>query len=416
MITLGIINYNLPHHVYYLIESIKKQCKFEYEIVVFDAGQDRPIINHVDDITILRNRYFKYFDSTDMSGIQIYNHAVEELMKYCKTDDMIIIDNKSLVKQDLASFIDHSYRAIVDDNYTMIYLNMKQLREENVSAYVNDTDDLYQNILNDDNYTSKSSYNYIVTVDHVLSDIKFIEWIMNRKRYWKKEYFDVIVSFTTFRGRIYDSTTLQVISALVKQETQFNYKVVMVLSREELGDSFKLPEGIQHIIDDFSNFEVLWTDKDTKPLKKLDPTMEKYPDIPIITLDDDDMCDPFIVEHMMTEHILDPYYVLGTWMEPTPNMVRWVAGVRLWPPHCLYKFPLEDYYTYYDGILDDNFNAMRCAYKMTPVKEVAASHNRKLNQTDLKLAREYMKTPWAEYYKRFVLAHLDEVPEELYYE
>ena len=416
MITLGIINYNLPHHVYYLIESIKKQCKFEYEIVVFDAGQDRPIINHVDDVTILRNRYFKYFDSTDMSGLQIYNHAVEELMKYCKTDDMIIIDNKSLVKQDLTSFIDHSYRAIVDDNYTMIYLNMKQLREENVSAYVNDTDDLYQNILNDDNYTSKSSYNYIVTADHVLSDIKFIEWIMNRKRYWKKEYFDVIVSFTTFRGRIYDSTTLQVISALVKQETQFNYKVVMVLSREELGDSFKLPEGIQHIIDDFSNFEVLWTDKDTKPLKKLDPTMEKYPDIPIITLDDDDMCDPFIVEHMMTEHILDPYYVLGTWMEPTQNIVRWVAGVRLWPPHCLYKFPLEDYYTYYDGILDDNFNAMRCAYKMTPVKEVDASHNRKLNQTDLKLAREYMKTPWAEYYKRFVLAHLDEVPEELYYE
>ena len=73
MITLGIINYNLPHHVYYLIESIKKQCKFEYEIVVFDAGQDRPIINHVDDVTILRNRYFKYFDSTDMSGLQIYN-------------------------------------------------------------------------------------------------------------------------------------------------------------------------------------------------------------------------------------------------------------------------------------------------------------------------------------------------------
>lgn len=416
MITLGIINYNLPHHVYYLIESIKKQCKFEYEIVVFDAGQDRPIINHVDDVTILRNRYFRYYDSTDMTGLQIYNHAVEELMKYCKTDDMIIIDNKSLVKQDLASFIDHSYRAIVDDNYTMIYLNMKQLREENVSAYVNDTDALYQNILSDDNYTSKSSYNYIVTVDHILSDIKFIEWIMNRKRYWKKEYFDVIVSFTTFRGRIYDATTLRVISALVKQETQFNYKVVMVLSREELGDSFKLPEGIQHIIDSFPNFEVLWTDRDTKPLKKLDPTMEKYPDIPIITLDDDDLCDPFIVEHMMTEHIADPYYVLGTWMEPTQNIVRWVAGVRLWPPHCLYKFPLEDYYTYYDGILDDNFNAMRCAYKMTPVKEVDASHNQKLNQTDLKLAREYMKTPWAEYYKRFVLAHLDEVPEELYYE
>ena len=118
MITLGIINYNLPHHVYYLIESIKKQCKFEYEIVVFDAGQDRPIINHVDNVTILRNRHFKYFDTTDMTGLQVYNHAVEELMNYCKSDDMIIIDNKSLVKGDLTKFVAKAADAIVDQNYT----------------------------------------------------------------------------------------------------------------------------------------------------------------------------------------------------------------------------------------------------------------------------------------------------------
>lgn len=415
MITIGIINYNLPHYVYYLIESIKKQCKFDYELVVFEAGQDRPIINHVDNVTILRNRCFKYFDSTEMTGLQVYNHSLEELMKYCKTDDLILLDNKCLIKGDLTAFVDKSYRVVSDKAHSIVYLNMKRIRKERLSAYTNDTDGMYSNLIGD-SYLEKSSYSQIINVDHVHSDIMFIDWIMKNKHLWTKDYYDVIVSFTTFRGRIYDATTLQVISALVKQETRFNYKVVMVLSREELGSSFEMPEGIQNIINDFKNFEVLWTDKDTKPLKKLDPTMEKYPDIPIITLDDDDLCDPFIVEHMMTEHILDPFYALGTWMEPTPNMVRWVAGVRLWPPHCLYKFPLEDYYTYYDGILDDNFNAMRCAYKMTPVKEVSFKHNQKLNQTDLKLAREYMKTPWDEYYKRFVLAHLDEVPEELYYE
>ena len=416
MITLGIINYNLPQYVYYLIASIKKQCKFDYEIVVFDAGKDRPIINHVDGVTILRNNRSKYFDTSCMNGLQVYNHSVEELVKYCKTDDLIIIDNKSLVKGNLEELVKKECHAVITERHEMIYLNIQKLRAENIATFVNDTDDLYSNIINDTDYLIKGSSPYLVSVDHILDNKQFIDWIMKNKHLWSTDYFDTIVSFTTFRGRIYDSTTLHVISALVKQATRFNYKVVMVLSREEFGDKFDMPSGIQHIIDDFPNFEVLWTDKDTKPLKKLDPTMEKYPDIPIITLDDDDLCDPFIVEHMMTEHILDPYYVLGTWMEPTPNMVRWVAGVRLWPPHCLYKFPLEDYYTYYDGILDDNFNAMRCAYKMTPVKEVDASHNQKLNQTDLKLAREYMKTPWGEYYKRFVLAHLDEVPEELYYE
>ena len=415
MITIGIINYNLPHYVYYLIESIKKQCKFDYELVVFEAGQDRPIVNHVDNVTILRNRCFKYFDSTDMTGLQVYNHSLEELMKYCKTDNLIILDNKSLVKGDLLTFVDTSYRVVSDPKRSIVYLNMKRIRKERLNAYLNDTDDMYSSLI-DDSCFEKSSYNQLVTADHNHTDVLFIDWIMKYKHLWAKDYYDVVVSFTTFRGRIYDSTTLQVISALVKQQTRFNYKVIMVLSREELGSNFAMPEGIQHLLECFPNFEVLWTDKDTKPLKKLDPTMEKYPDIPIITLDDDDLCDPFIVEHMMTEHILDPFYALGTWMEPTPNMVRWVAGVRLWPPHCLYKFPLQDYYTYYDGILDDNFNAMRCAYKMTPVKEVSFKHNQKLNQTDLKLAREYMKTPWDEYYKRFVLAHLDEVPEELYYE
>ena len=158
MITIGIINYNLPHYVYYLIESIKKQCKFDYELVVFEAGQDRPIINHVDDVTILRNRCFKYFDSTDMTGLQIYNHSLEELMKYCKTDNLIILDNKSLVKGDLLAFVDTSYRVVSDKERSIVYLNMKRIRKERLNAYVNDTDDMYSCLI-DDSCFEKSSYN-----------------------------------------------------------------------------------------------------------------------------------------------------------------------------------------------------------------------------------------------------------------
>ena len=180
MITLGIINFNLPHHVYYLIESIKKQCKFDYEIVVFEAGQDRPIINHVDNVTILRNRGFKYFDSTDMTGLQVYNHALKELMAYCKTDDMIILDNKSLVKGNLLAFVDQSYRTVKDKNASIVYLNMKRIRKERLEAFEKDTDEMYKNFFTD-SCMEKTSVNQLVTVDHIMSDAKFIEWIMHNK-------------------------------------------------------------------------------------------------------------------------------------------------------------------------------------------------------------------------------------------
>lgn len=405
--TIAIINYNTPQFVYYLIQSIKKQCTGEYSLCIFDTGMERPICNKLDDVVIYRNNTSKYFELDGLSTGEIFDNAVRFLAKEL-TDRLIIVNPCSLVNNGFNYFFNQTSDFIETQDGKCTAVNLNNIDRSICDDFSGSFIDLLKS-----KYTFAS---YCSCTVSLLDGQTFEDWIFNNSILWKTEFLDVVVSLTSFKGRIYDDSTYRVIFSLVNQETKYNYKVVLVLSTEEFGHNFELPGRLKYLADHTGKFEVLWTDKNTKPLKKLDPTMEKYSDIPIITLDDDDLCQSNLLEYIMKEHINDPYYTLGTWVEQTPNFVKWVAGVRLFPPHCLYNFPLEDYYTYYDGILDDNWNAMRCAFKMTPVKAISTEYNSKINQTDLKLTRDYQNTPWGEYYKRFIIAHLDEIPEELYYE
>lgn len=427
-ITIGIINFNLPEHTYYLIKSIRKQCKGEYDICVFDTSTTRPIYSKADEVRIINNTKSQYFNAEWCSEYGINNRSFECIADAIDSDWLIMINSTCLVKSDLIKInFDDSVLMMSDieadgvqASSDIAIFNLKKIKELRYKYYDSSEDYLYCSIKKSvgSQFKRLNTNDYVIKYNESINNHDaFNSWLYSNGHIWKPQYLDVVVSLTTFKGRLYDQSTYNVLVALLQQNTKYKYKVAVVLSREEFGYDFETPGFLIRLSKAFKNkLEIIWTDKNTKPLKKLDPTMEKYPDIPIITLDDDDICDSNLVEYVMNEHIKDPYYTLGTWIEQTPNFVKWVAGVRLFPPNCLYKFPLEDYYRYYDGILDDNFNAMRCAFKLTPVKEISTEHNTKTNQTDLKLTREYLNTPWGEYYKRFIIAHLDEIPEELYYE
>lgn len=217
-----------------------------------------------------------------------------------------------------------------------------------------------------------------------------------------KEY-DVIVSLTTWKGRINDSHVYKVIFRLLKQQiTQFKYKVVLVLSREEFGDDFVLPDVLQ-LMQQEPNFEILWTDKNTKALKKLDPTMAKYPELPIITLDDDDLVTKHAVETMMRSHKNYPDAILGTicgtWH---PELVR-VAGVRLFPPHSLADLPYEDFVKYFEGLHDDEWNAIRANAKGTRSLKVVDKliENSLYGNQSVAFRKEYNKFNFTDAYGKY---------------
>lgn len=408
-ITVGILNYNQPEFTYYSVLNIKKIfADYNPVIKIFDTGIDRQIENHLDDVKILRNNYAQYFDHRNMEYTEIYAKAMRALIDDNTTDEFIMVLPQVFLKKTLVQYIDHNQSILFDNangfDLAMVTFNFSKIEKPKFNNFAELSEFLYS-------YQKRP----ISLAQHfVKSDgTDIVSFLKTNEIYWKTVYEDVIVSLTSFKGRINDDTTKRVLLSLLHQRTNYNYRVALVLSEEEFLDK-SIPLYLQQMLEDYSHFEIIWTFKNTKPLKKLDPTMEKYPDLPIITLDDDDLASSDMVEIVVNEHRKDPYKVLGSWVEQTVNFIKWVAAVRLWPPHCLYQFPLDDYYTYYDGILDDNFNAMRCAFKMTPVRGMPEV-SEKCNQTDLKLATEYQSTNWGFYYKRFILNHLNELPEELYY-
>ena len=136
--------------------------------------------------------------------------------------------------------------------------------------------------------------------------------------------YEVILSLTTWKGRINDPMLPLVLYRLVEQQvTKHRYKVVLVLSTDEFGEDFVLPEGIQKFIDRTPDkFEVLWTKENTRALKKLDPTIEKYPNNYIATMDDDELMQPWLVDYLCQEIAIRPRTILGAWCGPYRGVNR----------------------------------------------------------------------------------------------
>lgn len=408
-ITVAVFNYNQPEFTYYSVLNIKKILK-EYNpiIKIFDARTERSISNHLDDVTVIHNNHKQIFDYS-IEYNEAYTKFINYMLEDCKTDELMVVLPQVFINENIKCEIENNKKIVAFNNLLdigLIIFNRKFIEKTRFNNY----NELEKYVL------SNVNKNYNINSYCIKSDgSDIVEFLYTNSKYWKSIYEDVIVSLTTFKGRINDKTTEQVLNALLNQQTRYNYQVVLVLSEEEFNNKESIPEYLKNLLNKYLNFEILWTYKNTRPLKKLDPTMEKYPELPIITLDDDDLVFKDMVENVVNEHRKDPYKVLGSMIEQTVNFIKWVAGVRLWPPKCLYNFPLSDYYEYYDGILDDNFNAMRCAFKMTPVRGMPQC-SEKNNQTNLKLTTEYENTNWNYYYKRFIINHLNEIPEELYYQ
>lgn len=129
----------------------------------------------------------------------------------------------------------------------------------------------------------------------------------------EEDKYQIIVSLTSWKDRINELTLPKVLFRLFRQETNIRYKVVMVLSEEEFPLKEKeLPKELVLFNKTIDNFEILWTYKNTKALKKLNPTINKYPNLPIITLDDDMLIEKNIIDIFYKEYLINPKLVLSS--------------------------------------------------------------------------------------------------------
>lgn len=190
-----------------------------------------------------------------------------------------------------------------------------------------------------------------------------------------KEPYSVVVSLTSWRGRIYSEIVQLVLFSLLRQKTKYRYKVVLVLSEEEFPrKEAELPENIVKLAERIPAFSLLWTVKNTKALKKLDPTMAAYPDLPVITTDDDIIVKDDFVESFMNAHASHPKDIVyaHVWDFPANPEIKISGWARLFPPHSLYPLDEKLFDKCFRGAEDDVWNGIRVWLAGTKVRKLGA--------------------------------------------
>lgn len=123
--------------------------------------------------------------------------------------------------------------------------------------------------------------------------------------------YDLILSLTTWARRIDTVGLKYVLLSMFKQNTDKNYKVVLVLSEDEFPEKL-IPKWLSESEELVDKFEILWTKENTRAYKKYFPTRRKYPEENICALDDDSPLHSNFVEVMVNLLDKNPErYILG---------------------------------------------------------------------------------------------------------
>ena len=109
----------------------------------------------------------------------------------------------------------------------------------------------------------------------------------------------LIVSLTSYPHRFSRYDFIDCLKSLVQQKTSISYKIVLNLFKD---DVCKLPKNLIDFIKD-NNIEVIVCDKDIKQHKKYFYVMQKYRDLPVITVDDDMIYRDNLVEDLYKTYL-----------------------------------------------------------------------------------------------------------------
>jgi len=180
---------------------------------------------------------------------------------------------------------------------------------------------------------------------------------------------DIIVSMTTHRGRI--SNIPKVLKSILNQ-TYKPAKIIINISIEEFKNERSIPDDVFHFIMT-NNIELNWEKTNTKVYKKIIPTLLKYKNSLVLSIDDD-----FIYPTTMIEDFYNIY-------KKNPNSP--ISGNRItkfgMDCHCgcaslvQYKFfgiYIEDYLKYYSHCPSSDIfftmTALKNGYKYVRTKNL----------------------------------------------
>lgn len=184
----------------------------------------------------------------------------------------------------------------------------------------------FEKLLNDNNFIDNSEY--FITPNIKDNNLKI----------------KGIISLTTWKERI--KNVIYTINSILKNTK--NFKIVLVLSEEEFPKKEKeLPSDLLNALS--YRFEILWVYKNYKAFKKVLFTMEKYPQLPVISIDDDMICigDYFSIMYEKwsknkTSFITSKSHTFKEVMLPVSSNIKHTAGCcTLYPPYCFGDYGIK---------------------------------------------------------------------------
>lgn len=132
-----------------------------------------------------------------------------------------------------------------------------------------------------------------------------------------------IISLTTWKKRI--GTVCNTIRSLGNHP---DFPIVLVLSEDEFPNR-KIPYEL-------NNVEILWVTKNVRSFKKVLYTMEKYPGIPVISVDDDAIYMDGFADYIYAMHSRYPDCVISNFPNVKTGNIRLPNGYcTLYPPNVL---------------------------------------------------------------------------------
>lgn len=209
--------------------------------------------------------------------------------------------------------------------------------------------------------------------------------------------YDCIVSLTTWKKRIGSAVLPKVLYRLFTQKTRYNYKVVLVLAEEEFPLKEKeVPKVLLAMAKAEPKFEIVWTKCNTRALKKLTGAQQAYPDLPIITTDDDIVVKDSFVEEFMNCHTQHPKDIISAYLWKHSTGIEVTGWARLYPVGSLAPLPDRMFMKFFNGLEDDIWNGLRAYLVGTAHRKLGGWPFDAELEVGSALRDEYLKTDVAE--------------------
>jgi hypothetical protein len=128
---------------------------------------------------------------------------------------------------------------------------------------------------------------------------------INRTKFNIDDNADFVVSIASYPKRAH---LLPAVFEALNQQTVMPKKLILVLSEEEW-PALILPSYLNKLVK--RGIEIIWVKNNSFAVKKLVPVIEKYPDLGIITLDDDIIYHKNLIQGILKQNSQNPKAIIG---------------------------------------------------------------------------------------------------------